>query len=112
MYGAVPPDAPSVRLAAVPCTVDWVPGLVTVTGLGPPPPTIGWVNWQPLVSLPQEPCSAYEPVAVTRLPAPPVVPGAFHAHLSAFSWPSEEVQPPAGNWSVMVSEYSWPSTIV
>src|SRR5882757_11275586 len=44
--------------------------------------------------------------------APPWVPGLSHAHLSAFSAPLVSVQPPAGFWSVMVSEYSCPSTIV
>ena len=37
----------------------------------------------------------------------------IHAHSSAFSWPVLKlVQPPAGFWSVMVSAYSWPSTMV
>src|SRR5207302_3392879 len=39
-------------------------------------------------------------------------PEEIHAHLSAFSEPWMSVQPPAGNWSVMVSAYSWPNTIV
>src|SRR6516164_6657397 len=34
------------------------------------------------------------------------------AHRSPFSSPLLAVQPPAGNWSVIVSLYSWPSTIV
>src|SRR5260221_1062250 len=46
------------------------------------------------------------------LPAPPTTP-LSHAHSSAFSWPVLWlVQPPAGFWSVMVSEYSWPRVIV
>src|SRR5438034_11838996 len=39
-------------------------------------------------------------------------PEVSHAHLSAFSSPLASTQPPAGFWSVMVSAYSWPSTIV
>jgi len=38
VYGPVPPDADSCRLAAVPTVPDWLPGLFAVTGPGPPPP--------------------------------------------------------------------------
>jgi len=36
----------------------------------------------------------------------------IQAHLSPFSAPVESVHPPAGNWSVIVSAYSCPSTMV
>src|SRR5205085_9218137 len=38
-------------------------------------------------------------------------PEEIQAHLSPFSLPELSVQPPAGNVSVIVSAYSWPSTI-
>src|SRR3954464_6515869 len=44
--------------------------------------------------------------------APSVPPTPFPAHLSAFSSTVESVQPPAGFWSVIVSENSCPSTMV
>src|SRR5262249_38400972 len=87
----------------------------TVTVFPPPPlVTMAWVNSQvpapPAPSLPQVDCSANVPVASVRLAA--CAPGpVFQAHLSAFSEPPESVQPPAGFWSVMVSEYSCPLTI-
>src|SRR5947207_3610791 len=39
-------------------------------------------------------------------------PEVSQAHLSAFSSPLASTQPPGGFWSVMVSAYSCPSTIV
>jgi hypothetical protein len=39
------------------------------------------------------------------------VPVCCQAHLSAVSSPSKSTQPPGGFWSVIVSAYSWPSTI-
>jgi len=95
VYGGVPPLALSVKEAiAVPTVPDLLPGLVTVTP-PPPPPTIECEIWQPLLSLPQVPCIANVPVVKETFcerPAPLV----SHAHLSAFSWPVESVQPPAG----------------
>src|SRR5262249_6760383 len=77
----------------------------------PPFPTMEWVKAHPWDSLDQVPCIANEPVASDRSAAPPVVPGDSQAHLSMFSSPEESVHPPAGFWSVMVSEYSCPSTM-
>src|SRR5207237_6752848 len=79
-------------------------------------PTIGCDIWQPPVpppaSLPQVACIAKLPVAKLMFAAPPACPGEIQAHLSAFSSPWLSVQPPGGFWSVTVSEYSCPSTIV
>jgi hypothetical protein len=62
--------------------------LVTVTVLPVlPPPTIGWVIAQLLVSLDHEACSANVPVLKVMLAAPPVEPAAIQAHSSEFSWP-------------------------
>src|SRR5437764_7615427 len=66
---------------------------------------------QALLSLPHVDCTANEPVLNVMFCDLPV-PEEIHAHLSAFSWPWMSVQPPAGNWSVIVSAYSWPSTMV
>src|ERR1039457_1833410 len=81
----------------------------------PPLVTMGWVNSQaplpPAASFAQVLCIAKVPVARDRSATPPLVPGAIQAHLSAFSLPLASVQPPAGFWSVMVSAYSWPSTM-
>src|SRR2546430_16492543 len=77
--------------------------------------TIECVNLQPpaplLASLAHVPCIAKGPVDRGRTAAPPVEPGAFQAHLSAFSSPEESTQPPGGVWSVSVSAYSCPATI-
>src|SRR5258705_8914898 len=109
VYGAVPPDAVSVRLVAVPTVPVRLPGLVAVAVV-PPPVRMACESshWPapPLVSLDQVPCSVYEPLPMATFAAPPCVPGLRHAHLSAFSAPEVSVQPPAGFWSVMVSEYS------
>src|SRR4051812_6048290 len=64
-----------------------------------------------LLSLPQVDWTANEPVASVMFCDAPV-PEEIQAHLSAFSEPWMSVQPPAGNWSVMVSAYSCPKTIV
>src|SRR5947207_14692815 len=81
----------------------------------PPPPTIGCVIRQPPLppptSLDHEDCTANEPVANGTFAIAPG-PERSHAHLSAFSSPPASVQPPAGFWSVIVSAYSCPSTIV
>ncbi len=114
------PDAESEaliwRLTAVPTVPVWLPGLVTVTVLPPGLVTIAWLASQdplPLLpSLPQMVWTAYVPVPVVRSKLPPEVPGVIHAQTSPTSEPLELVQPPAGFWSVMVSLYSWPSTIV
>jgi hypothetical protein len=104
------------RLTVVPAVPVWAPGLVTVTVFAPPPlPTMGWLMSHPppppLASLAHMLCTAKLPVASDRSAAPPVVPGRIQAHLSPISSPLESVQPPAGFWSVMVSVYSWPSTM-
>ena len=55
---------------------------------------------------------------IAKVPVPKLTfaeapwPDWIHAHLSAFSSPWLSVQPPGGFWSVTVSEYSCPSTIV
>src|SRR5437764_10252747 len=66
---------------------------------------------QALLSLPHVDCTANEPVASVMFCDLPV-PEEIQAHLSAFSEPWMSVQPPAGNWSVIVSAYSWPNTMV
>jgi hypothetical protein len=89
-----------------------LPGLVTVTVLPPPPPpTIACDIRQSLTSLDHVVCIANEPVENATL-ADASAPEVSHAHLSPFSSPLLSVQPPAGFWSVIVSAYSCPSTIV
>src|SRR5689334_5026130 len=56
-------------------------------------------------------CIANEPVANATFCERPG-PSRSQAHLSAFSSPYRSHQPPPGFWSVIVSEYSCPSTIV
>src|SRR5438045_240915 len=56
-------------------------------------------------------CMAKVPVVNVTLSIRPG-PSLSHMHLSAFSWPLPSYQPPNGNWSVITSEYSCPSTIV
>src|SRR5256885_2864219 len=65
----------------------------------------------PLASLAHVDCIAKAPVVNGTLADAPG-PELRHAHLSAFSSPAPSTQPPAGFWSVIVSAYSWPSTIV
>src|SRR5947207_14418978 len=111
------PGAAVLAIVAV-SVADWPPvsGLVagateTVKSLPPPPPTIGCDIWQPLPSLDHVDCMANDPVVngtATIAPGPEL----SQAHLSAFSSPPASFQPPDGFWSVMVSAYSWPSTIV
>src|SRR3974377_2421501 len=76
---------------------------------------MGWVASQvpapPAPSLAQVVCMAKVPVGSERSNDPPLVPGVIQAHLSPVSKPLESVHPPAGFWSVMVSAYSWPSTM-
>src|SRR4029077_6628018 len=116
-YLSVWPEPESVawicRLTEVLRLVLWLPGLVTVTVLPPPPPlvTMAWVKSQlPLASLAQVDCMAKVPVVRVRLAAG--APGPWlQAHRSPFSSPDGLVQPPAGFWSVTVSAYSWPLTI-
>src|SRR5438067_2434084 len=98
------------RLVAVPTVPVRLPGLVTMTVL-PPPPTIGWEIWQLFVSLDHVDCMAKLPVVNDTFAEAPW-PEEIQAHLSAFSSPTLSVQPPGGFWSLMVSEYSWPSTMV
>jgi hypothetical protein len=99
-------------LMAVPCVDVWLPGLVTVivfeekiecaTSQPPDPPlkSLAHMDWM-----------ANDPVARVMFWDAPW-PDEIHAHLSPISYPLESVQPPAGNWSVMVSAYSCPPTIV
>src|ERR1019366_6750572 len=101
------------RLTCDPTMDDLLPGFVTVIVL--PLLTIGWDTSQPpaplLKSFAQVDWTAKEPVVSEMFWAAPW-PDWIHAHLSPFSLPLLSVQPPAGNWSVTVSAYSWPSTIV
>lgn len=76
------------------------------------PPTIECEIAHAPLSFDHVPCIANEPLANATFCAPPVPPVPTHAHLSAFSAPDESVQPPAGFWSVIVSAYSCPATIV
>ena len=77
--------------------------------------TIEWLSSQPpapeLKSLAHVDCTAKVPVLRARLADAPW-PEVIQAHLSPFSAPEESTHPPAGNWSVMVSAYSWPPTTV
>src|SRR6185369_14953874 len=74
-------------------------------------PKIGWEIAHPTSSFDHVDCIANVPVEkVTFWDAPG--PLLSHAHLSAFSSPSPSNHPAPITWSVIVSEYSWPSTIV
>src|SRR2546430_4014685 len=109
-----PPDACNPSWVWVPTVPVWLPGLVTVTP-PVPPPMIGWLISQPpvplLKSLDHIDCIAKLPVEKATFAEAPW-PDVIHAHLSPFSKPVVSVQPPGGVWSVIVSEYSCPSTIV
>src|SRR5580658_627330 len=95
---------------------DVLPAVTTGTPGAPGAPLVGWEVSQP----PVPPLSSFAQIAWTgKLPvasvisvAPPDVPGGIQMHLSAASLPLLSSQPPAGNWSVIVSAYSCPSTIV
>src|SRR3982074_1863404 len=65
----------------------------------------------PAPSLAHVVCMAKVPVGSERSNDPPLVPGGIQAHLSPFSLRPESVHPPAGFWAVIVSAYSWPSTM-
>src|SRR6185503_5012727 len=74
-------------------------------------PKIRWEIAHPAPSFDHVDCIANVPVEkVTFRDAP--VPVLSHAHLSAFSSPLPSNHPNPTSWSVIVSEYSWPSTIV
>src|SRR5258708_39812973 len=76
---------------------------------------MAWDTSQPPLPPPksfaQVVCTANDPVVMEMFCERPV-PDEIQAHLSPFSAPLESVQPPAGYVSVIVSAYSWPSTIV
>src|SRR5690348_16194583 len=83
----------------------------TVNRFGPPAsPQMGCAIAHVLPSFDHVDCIAKDPVASATFWAWPG-PSESHTHLSAFSKLSLSNQPPRA-WSVSVSAYSWPSTIV
>jgi len=75
------------------------------------PVSIAWLMEHTAPSLENVLCIAKLPVAKATSAAAPV-PLEIHAHLSAFSDPLPSIQPYEGFWSVSVSAYSWPPTMV
>src|SRR5215469_13086727 len=72
---------------------------------------MAWLNSHvPPPSFAQVDCIANVPVVRLRFCAGAPGPRS-HAHRSPVSSPELLTQPPAGFWSVMVSAYSWPSTM-
>ena len=100
--------------AAAPTVDVWLPGLVIVTMFDEAARN-GCVNSHPptppLKSLPQVDWTANVPVPEVTSAAVPW-PEEIQPHRSPFSAPELAVHPPAGNWSVTVSAYSWPPTMV